>query len=72
MATMMLNNSHFNSSRVREEARSSMANSLSTEEMLLEVRFPNPKSPFSQDPGIPVDLPEGSGMAEFVANMLRW
>ena len=68
----MLNNSFFNSSRVREEARSSMANSLSTEEMLLEVRFPNPNSPFSQDPGIPVDLPEGSGMVEFVANMLRW
>merc|ERR1719458_483414 len=66
----MLNNSFINSSRVREEARSSMANSLSTEEMLLEVRFPNPKSPFSQDPGIPVDLQEGSGMAEFVANLL--
>ena len=34
--------------------------------------FPTPNTPFSQDPGIPVDLPEGSGMAEFVANMLRW
>ena len=41
MATMMLNNSYFNSSRVREETRGSMVNSLSMEEMLLEVRFPS-------------------------------
>ena len=40
MATMMLNNSYVNSSRVREEARGPMVNSLSMEEMLLEVRFP--------------------------------
>ena len=40
MGTMMLNNSYFNSTRVREEARGSMASSLSMEEMLLEVRSP--------------------------------
>ena len=46
MATMMLNNSYFNSSRVREESRGSMANSLSMEEMLLEVCFPSPTPHF--------------------------
>ena len=70
--TMMLNNSYFNSTRVREEARGSMANSLSMEEMLLEVRSPSPSTPFPQDSAIPVDLAEGSGAAEFMANMLRW
>ena len=68
----MLNNSYFNSTRVREEARGSMANSLSMEEMLLEVRSPSPSTPFPQDSAIPVDLAEGSGAAEFMANMLRW
>ena len=72
MGTMMLNNSYFNSTRVREEARGSMANSLSMEEMLLEVRSPSPSTPFPQDSAIPVDLAEGSGAAEFMANMLRW
>ena len=46
MATMMLNNSYFNSSRVREESRGSMTNSLSLEEMLLEVCFPSPTPHF--------------------------
>ena len=42
--TNMLNTSFFNSSRVRRE-EATMVNSLSMEEMLLEVCFPSPIFP---------------------------
>ena len=43
--TNMLNSSFFNSSRVRRE-EATMVNSLSMEEMLLEVCFPSPILPY--------------------------